>query len=81
MSDMPEYEKIPLNFMLSAEDKRQLSAVHGAWQQARAARDFVRADRLRRYLENAGCMGPDLAAWHPVFEEMPHRQRRLKAAA
>lgn len=66
---------------LSEVDKRRLKSVHSEWVRSRDNRDFRRADRLRGYLENAGCLGPDYAMWHPVFEEPAHRQRRLKDRA
>lgn len=63
---------------LQQRDVSRLSFVLDQWHVARANRDFARADRLRGYLERAGCMPPDYLRWHPVFESSAHRFRRLK---
>lgn len=55
-----------------------MAAVHGQWIAARTSREWIRADRLRGYLERAGCMGQNMERWHPVFEEPTHRRRRLR---
>jgi cysteinyl-tRNA synthetase len=74
----PQASEVEMNDELNDADLRQMHAAHAAWTGARAAKDWQRADRLRKYLQNAGCMGPDYSRWNPVFEETPHRRRRLK---
>lgn len=63
---------------LTDQEASRLQSVHRQWSTARADRNWGRADRLRGYLERAGCMGKDMAHWHPVFEEPKHRARRLR---
>lgn len=63
---------------LSEVDARRLAVIHGKWQAARADKNWSRADRLRAYLEQAGCMGRNLELWHPVFESPRHRARRMR---
>ena len=58
-----------------------MTSVHTAWSAARACKDWLRADRLRGYLERAGCMGANLDLWHAVFEDPKHRARRLRERA
>lgn len=64
---------------LTDAEALRLQRIHAAWTEARAAADWHRADRLRAYLQRAGCTGPDLDRWHPVFEDGPHRRRRIVA--
>lgn len=54
----------------------RLRLIRDQWVAAREAEDYTRADRLRRYLENAGCLPPDYERWHAVFETSAHRARR-----
>lgn len=63
---------------LTAQEAGRLASIHRQWKEARGASNWGRADRLRGYLERAGCMGKDMAHWHPVFEEPKHRARRLR---
>ena len=67
----------PSDSMTLSEASR-LASIHKAWLAARAARQWGMADRLRGYLERAGCMGQNMERWHPVFEEPTHRRRRLR---
>lgn len=62
---------------LTDQEADRLQSVHGQWLTARASRNWARADRLRDYLERAGCMGRNMERWHPVFEDPKHRRRRL----
>jgi len=62
-------------------DIAQVVAIRVAWVTARERKDWAVADRLRRYLNNAGMLPPDYMYFHPVFESPQHRQRRLKAQA
>lgn len=66
---------------LSEADIAQMGAVWDAWQQARQDKDWTRADRLRAYLQRAGCVGDNLERWHPVFETSAHRSRRLQSSS
>ena len=63
---------------LTDQEASRLQSVHRQWSMARASRNWGRADRLRGYLERAGCMGPNMERWHPVFEDPKHRSRRLR---
>jgi hypothetical protein len=64
---------------LNDHEASRLMMIRAAWLRARAAKEFSRADRLRKYLANAGLFGEDLLSWIPVFEAPEHRSRRLKA--
>lgn len=63
---------------LTTNEASRLASIHRMWAADRAARNWGRADRLRGYLERAGCMGENLERWHPVFEDPKHRRRRLR---
>ena len=65
-------------YHLNPAETSRLAKIHGEWSASRARRDWRRADRLRGYMERAGCMGPNMELWHPVFEEPAHRRRRLR---
>ena len=70
-----------VNDSLTLTEAGRLTSVHTAWSAARACKDWLRADRLRGYLERAGCMGANLDLWHAVFEDPKHRARRLRERA
>ena len=71
-------ESVAMTDLLTPAEATRLASIHQAWAADRAARNWARADRLRGYLERAGCMGANLERWHPVFEEPKHRRRRLR---
>lgn len=62
---------------LSPIERQELQALHSAWSSARRERDYPAADAIRAELSDYGCLPPDYAQWHPVFETPSHRKARL----
>lgn len=65
---------------LTDEELRDLVELAGAWQRAHDYGDYKTSDALRAELIEWGAWPPE-HGWHPVFESVNHRQKRISARA
>lgn len=74
----PMKGKDPTRDLTPAECKA-LTKLHDRWRVARKEKRWADADRYRAELVESGCIGANLDAWHPNFENGERRKARLAA--
>lgn len=67
-----------MNDDLTEPEERRIFHAYRQWRHWLSAKNYRHADRYRKALTSMGCMGPDLAKWHAVFESSVCRTARLR---